>query len=435
MEAPATIVAVASPPGHAMRGIVRLSGPHALRIGGLDGDAPAGVVPVTLPWGAGRALAVVSRAPRSFTGEDCVELLLPGHPALLDEAVEACIARGARAAEAGEFAARSWLNGKRSIDEAEGIALAIAATGDAQLRAARRLQEGEAGRSVDGARDEVATLLALVEAGIDFTDQEDVVAIGGAALATRLGPIVAALQALHASPVAGALDRPLPWVVLAGPPNAGKSTLFNALLGRVRTVAANEAGTTRDAVPEPLLVDGHEVMLVDAPGLEQPRTALDAAMQEQARQAIARAALVLRCVPPGDPLPVAGPRELVVRTKADLLPGSAPAGQDVVSTGAREGIGLDRLRAAITMHLAQAQATESGEGAALLPRHRALVDAAILELEAAAGRSRHGGASLPDAELVAAHLRSALDALGAIGGSVTPDDVIGLVFARFCVGK
>ena len=91
MEAPATIVAVASPPGHAMRGIVRLSGPHALRIGGLDGDAPAGVVPVTLPWGAGRALAVVSRAPRSFTGEDCVELLLPGHPALLDEAVEACI--------------------------------------------------------------------------------------------------------------------------------------------------------------------------------------------------------------------------------------------------------------------------------------------------------------------------------------------------------
>ncbi len=432
MEASATIVAVASPPGHGLRGIVRLSGSASLRICGLASDLRAGVAPCVLPWDGSRALAVVSRAPRSFTGEDCVELLLPGHPELLDEAVRACIERGARGAEPGEFAARSWLHGKRSIDEAEGIALAIAATSDAQLRAAQRLQQGEAARAVDAARDGVATLLALVEAGIDFTDQEDVVAIGGRTLADRLGPIVTNLRTLHATPVAGAIERPAPWVVLVGPPNAGKSSLFNALLGHERTVASPLAGTTRDAVPEPVSVAGQEVMLVDAPGIEPPRTALDAAMQEQARQAIARAALSVRCVPPGDELPAAAPHELVVLTKKDEG-GSAPPG--TIVTSAHRGVGLDALRAELATRLGSAAASESAEGAALLPRHRAAIDAAIDELDAAARRACEGGASLPDAELVAAHLRAGLDALGSIGGSVTPDDVIGLVFARFCVGK
>ncbi|MDI9409919.1 MAG: 50S ribosome-binding GTPase [Bacteroidia bacterium] len=432
MEASATIVAVASPPGHGLRGIVRLSGSASLPICGLSLDLPAGVVRCVLPWNGSSALAVVSRAPRSFTGEDCVELLLPGHPALLDDVVSACIARGARAAEPGEYAARSWLHGKRSIDEAEGIALAIAATSDAQLRAAQRLQQGEAARAVDAARDGAAMLLALVEAGIDFTDQEDVVAIGGRALADRLGPIVTNLRTLHATPVAGAIERPAPWVVLVGPPNAGKSSLFNALLGQERTVASPLAGTTRDAVPEPVSVGGQEVMLVDAPGIEPPRTALDAAMQEQARQAIARAALSVRCVAPGDELPAAAPHELVVLTKMDEG-GSAPHG--MIVTSAHRGVGLDALRAELATRLGSAAASESTEGAALLPRHRAAIDAAIDELDAAAKRARKGGASLPDAELVAAHLRAGLDALGSIGGSVTPDDVIGLVFARFCVGK
>lgn len=432
MEASATIVAVASPPGHGLRGIVRLSGAASLPICGLSLDLPAGVVPCVLPWNGSSALAVVSRAPRSFTGEDCVELLLPGHPALLEDAVRACIARGARAAEPGEYAARSWLHGKRSIDEAEGIALAIAATSDAQLRAAQRLQRGEAARAVDDARDGVATLLALVEAGIDFTDQEDVVAIGGRALADRLGPIVMGLRALHATPVAGAIERPVPWVVLVGPPNAGKSSLFNALLGLERTVASPHAGTTRDAVPEPISVGGQEVMLVDAPGIESPRTALDAAMQEQARQAIARAAVIVRCVPPGASVPEVASHELIVHTKRDDG-GIAPPG--TIATSAHRGHGLDALRAGIAARLGSAQASESAEGAALLPRHRAAIDAAIDELDAAATRAREGGASLPDAEFVAAHLRAGLDALGTIGGSVTPDDVIGLVFARFCVGK
>ena len=432
MEASATIVAVASPPGHALRGIVRLSGPDALEICGLPVDARAGVVRCVLPWSGMPALAVVSRAPRSFTGEDCVELLLPGHPALLDEAVRSCIERGARGAEPGEFAARSWLNGKRSIDEAEGIAMAIAATSDAQLRAAQRLQQGEAAQAVNAIRDSVATLLALVEAGIDFTDQEDVVAIGGVALADRLEPIVANLRALHATPVAGALEQPLPWIVLAGPPNAGKSSLFNALLGHERTVASPHAGTTRDAVPEPMSVGGQEAMLVDAPGIESPRSALDAAMQEQARQAMARASLIVRCVPPGDELPAAAPHELVVLTKMDDG-GIAPPG--TIATSAQRGHGLDALRAELATRLGSTQASASAEGAALLPRHRAAIDASIVELQSAATLARAGRAALPDAELVAAHLRAGLDALGSIGGSVTPDDVIGLVFARFCVGK
>jgi len=432
MEAPATIVAVASPAGHSLRGIVRLSGSASLPICGLSPDLPAGVVRCVLPWNGWWALAVVSRAPRSFTGEDCVELLLPGHPILLDDAVRACIARGARAAEPGEYAARSWLHGKRSIDEAEGIALAIAATSDAQLRAAQRLQRGEAARAVDAARDGVATLLALVEAGIDFTDQEDVVAIGGRALADRLGPIMTSLRALHATPVAGATERPAPWVVLVGPPNAGKSSLFNALLGRERMVASPQAGTTRDAVPEPVAVGGQEVMLVDAPGIEPPRTALDAAMQEQARQAIARAAVVVRCVPPGASVPATAVHELIVLTKMDDG-GHAPRG--AIATSAHRGLGLDDLRTALADRLGSALSSESAEGAALLPRHRAAIESSIAQLESAATIAGAGGSGLPDPELVAAHLRAGLDALGSIGGAVTPDDVIGLVFARFCVGK
>jgi tRNA modification GTPase len=432
MEVSATIVAVASPPGHGLRGIVRLSGSASLVICGLSPESRAGVVPCVLPWDDSAALAVISRAPASFTGEDCVELLLPGHPELLDNAVRACIVRGARAAEPGEYAARSWLNGKRSIDEAEGIAMAISATSDAQLRAAQRLRQGEAAHAVDASRDGVATLLALVEAGIDFTDQEDVVAIGGIALAQGLEGIVERLQALHAAPVAGVLERPVPWVVLVGPPNAGKSSLFNALLGLERMVASPQAGTTRDAVPEPMSVGGQEVMLVDAPGIELPRTVLDAAMQEQARQAIARAAVIVRCVPPGDRLPVASSHELVVLTKMDDG-GSAPHG--AIATSAHRRSGLDALRAELATRLGSAAASESAEGAALLPRHRAAIDAAIAQLQSSIALARKGGAVLPDAELVAAHLRTGLDALGSIGGSVTPDDVIGLVFARFCVGK
>lgn len=432
MEASATIVAVASPPGHALRGIVRLSGPKSLAICGLALDLNAGVVRCALPWSGSCALAVISRGPRSFTGEDCVELLLPGHPALLDDTVRACIERGARAAEPGEFAARSWLHGKRSIDEAEGIALAISATSDAQLRAAQRLQRGEAAQAVHAARDGVATLLALVEAGIDFTDQEDVVAIGGRALADRLEPIVANLRMLHATPVAGAIDRPLPWVVLVGPPNAGKSSLFNALLGHERTVASPHAGTTRDAVPEPMSMGGQEAMLVDAPGIESPRSALDAAMQEQVRQAMERASLIVRCVPPGVDRPAVASRELIVLTKMDDGSG-APDG--AIATSAHQGHGLDALRSEVATRIWSAHTSESAEGAALLPRHRAAIEAAITELHSAATLARPGHAGLADAELVAAHLRSGLDALGSISGSVTPDEVIGLVFAKFCVGK
>lgn len=427
--------------------MVRLSGDQALTVCGLPASTRPGVIACTLPWDGLRALALVYRAPSSFTGEDTVELLLPGHPVVLERTILACIERGARGAEPGEFTARSWMNGKRTLDEAEGIALAIAATSDAQLAAARRLQGGEAGRSVESARDGLSMLLSLVEAGIDFTDQEDVVAITGAALADRLEPIVAALRRLDGHAVAAALERPLPWVVFAGAPNAGKSSLFNAMLGRVRTVASGEAGTTRDAVGEPISIDGQEVLLVDAPGTAPPTSSLEAAMQEQARQAIARAALVLRCVPPGGEEPERGERDLIVRTKCDLLaradggavPPADARGDHAVAgpmlTSATQGIGLEQLKATIGDRLAEPITTEAAEGLALLPRHQSAIRVALRDVEEAQERAQPHRAGLPDAELVAAHLRQALDALGSIAGAVTPDDVIGLVFARFCVGK
>ncbi len=454
MEATTTIVAVASPPGWSTRGMVRLSGPHAREIVALA-DAGAGVHRIvlggaTLPTsGHDRdgsraadqpaplqiadelpAIAIVCRAPRSFTGEDTVELLLPGNPHLLSRVVAWCLSRGAHAAQGGEFSARAWLNGKRSLDESEGIAAAIAATTDAHLRAARRLQRGDAGREVEHARDALAALLALVEAGIDFTDQEDVIAIGGSALATRLGAVRDELCAVEARPRQDA-SRAAPWVVLAGATNAGKSSLFNALVGRERAVEASVAGTTRDLLPEPIPVGTTEVMLVDTPGEEPAVTTLDQAMQEQRAAAVARASLVLRCVSVDDrPAPLA-PREMLVRTKGDRPHQCS----DGVVTSARTREGLEALRALIAHAIADSAASEEAEVSALLPRHANAVARALDAIDEVIARTRDQGDGLKDAELIAAVLRSALNDLGSIAGHIAPDDVIGLVFASFCVGK
>ena len=447
-----TIAAIASPPGRAHRAIIRIAGPRALdalrrvldtapqrpgthavrlRLPQADPARP----PLTLP-----ALCLLARAPRSYTARDAAELLIPGNPRLAERVLAALLGGGTRGATPGEFSLRAHLAGRLTLAQAEGVARLIAAERDDELAAARELLSGEAGARHASMADRLIELLALVEAGIDFTDQEDVVAITperlDAGLAELQHDIAAALgtgdhAARESTPVA----------VLAGPPNAGKSTLFNALLGRTRAVVADLAGTTRDAIAEPLdLTDQHPgmaaVTLVDLAGLGDAADApdqadqADQAAQRHARDHVARADLVILCDPAGrfaaaaDLIPPGTPT-IRVRTKADRAIDHADPRADAAPVCALDGSGLAALRRAIAD---AALGARSGGAAALVPRHRRA-------LAQAAGAVADARAAADEPELAAGAMRTALDALGELTGRVSPDDVIGRVFATFCVGK
>ncbi|MCE9589164.1 MAG: 50S ribosome-binding GTPase [Planctomycetes bacterium] len=451
-----TIVAVSSPPGRSRRGLVRLSGNRTLSVLreiGVCGTTDRLLRPVRLSADglALPALCVTFRGPASYTGQDMAELQMPGHPALLDRLLHAALRRGARLAEPGEFTFRAFLAGKLDLTQAEGVAATIAAVSDAQLAAASMLREGMLGRVASDMVHQLADTLALVEAGIDFTDQEDVVPISPAALDARLETILGRLtDLLSRSRSWGALEA-LPHVVLAGAPSTGKSTLFNALLGRRRAVISDTPGTTRDALREPLTLDAPgggrcEVMLVDVAGLDTPAGALDREAQAIARRTIERADLLLLIDDGGgysfSPMidtekKTPPPNAIRVRTKSDLLSARPAIANADVSVIAPTGVGLSELRRLIAARLADRLSASTEHSLALQPRHEASLRAAVARLRETREslRSQLAGHALGHAELVADLLRSGLDELAALGGVMTPDDVIGRVFATFCVGK
>lgn len=462
------IVAIASPPGRSLRGIVRLSGRGTLEligecVRGLEGEriCDRGIWRARLGLGDSElpVLVLVMPGPHSYTGEDSAEIQLPGNPALLQRVMQGLIdaAEGlqahARPAEGGEFTARAFLNGRISLTQAEGVAATIAAQSDAELRAAGMLRSGALGRLAHELADELAGALALVEAGIDFTDQEDVVAITPGDLHDRLMELQRRIQ--------GQLDRSvgmerleaIPWVVLVGPPNAGKSTLFNALLGRERAVVSSVAGTTRDVLTEPLRIETEhgaaEVMLVDLAGMEQVNLLADGhslrvMMQRVARDAVERAELIVACRAADQAeeegqvgaLEGAGATPVIrVLTKCEQAEGRA--GSFEVAVSAHTGAGLDDLRRAIAGQLADRAVSLAADVFALTPRHEAALRAAhdnIAEALILLGPVRDER-SLDEPELVAASMRAALNDLAALAGDITPDDVLGRVFATFCVGK
>lgn len=418
----------------------------------LDGDRwRRGVFPVRIVLPDNRALpalALIFPAPRSFTGEDTVELAVPGNPHLCRRLLARLADLGARGAEPGEFTARAFLNGRLSVEQAEGVGLAIAARSAEQLDAAERLISGETGAEYRRMTDDLAQALALVEAGIDFTDEEDVVAISPDDLIERLDGLCARVESILAGAAGGETPSAEPVVVLAGAPNAGKSTLFNALLGRMRSVVSDEPGTTRDAIAERLDLSAEfpgadvGVTLVDPAGLDaalSQRGDVDRASQEAARTQLARADLVIVCDPEGRfDSPGAIPPDSVtlrVRTKADL-PSSTGIAGDGESLGvcALDGWNLGALRRAIADAARQAR---GGGELTLLPRHHRALDEALRELRQARERVAGDAArrALSEPEVAASSLRRGLDALGAIAGRVPPDDVIGRIFATFCIGK
>lgn len=459
-----TIVAVSSPAGRSSRAIIRLSGPHAdAALARLSRTDRAQLKParefhaVKLDFGAPDplpCLAVRFAEPRSFTGEAMVELQIPGNPALVDRVLRACLAvDGVRLAQPGEFSFRAYLRGKIDLTQAEGIAATIAAQTDAQLAAAALLRKGRLGDLAAALVQQVAEALALVEAGIDFTDQDDVVPIAPRDLTARVSQSMDQLaEVLQKSRSWGTL-RTLPRVVLVGAPSSGKSTLFNALLGADRAVTSHAPGTTRDVLEEtidlpatPASPIASQAALLDIAGLDTPQGELEGDIQSAAREAMASADLLL-LVTPADAARRFVPETdhaqskpvIEVLTKCDLIrvaPLESPQ-RAAIAVSAQKNLGLDALRESIADHLAGAAGSLAAESLALQPRHEESLRAAHAALAQAMSQitpqseNRH----LSRPEVIAGSLRLALDSLACLGGTMTPDDVIGLVFARFCVGK
>ena len=439
-----TIVAIATAPGPGGVGIVRLSGPQARRIAEAMCHKPLA------PRYARHArfldaggetiddgIALVFAAPASFTGEDVAELQAHGSPVLLQQLVARCIALGARQARPGEFSERAFLNGKLDLAQAEAIADLIAA-GDAQAaRAARRSLDGVFSQRVEALMDAVLAIRVHVEAAIDFAD-EPLDTLGGAALRGRLDVAIAQLAQLQGEAERGQKLRDGLHVVLVGPPNAGKSSLLNALAGSERAIVTEIAGTTRDLLRETIRLDGVELTLVDTAGLREAGDAIEAEGIRRARSEVARADLALAVLDARDPeagrAAVAGgiagvPRVLWLHNKADLLPQPAIAGgPDHLAVSARTGLGLEALHRRLR---ALSGAGEAGEGAfSARARH-------VQALSRAADALADAGRELEAErlELAADGLAQAHSALGDIGGRLSADGLLGHIFSSFCIGK
>ncbi|MEM1212706.1 MAG: GTPase [Planctomycetota bacterium] len=456
-----TIVAVSSAPGRSPRAIIRCSGRQTPHIADqlLRGDAASAVlskprqlqrVALQPPLPPLPALAVRFTAPNSFTGQDVLELQLPGNPALLTQTLGAFTDAGARPAEPGEFTARAFMLGKLDLTEAEGVAATIAAESTAQLRAAGDLRRGRLASLTDSLTDRLANLLALVEAGIDFTDQDDVVPITPADLHQQLTELHQQLATrLSESQPWSALES-LPRVVLAGAPSTGKSTLFNALLDRPRALTDAAPGTTRDRLAEPLQLPAldhlpaAEALLIDIAGLDTPTGALDRDIQSLAQSTLAEADLILRITDGYAPLPNTPPTTptLDLHTKADNADSIDVTSHIAHRTShipisAHTGRNLDTLRQAIAHALRHRLSHSAADRLTLQPRHQQALTAtrdAVHDALTALSPSRNAP-SLDAPELIALPLRDALDHLAALTGRLTPDDIIGRVFATFCVGK
>lgn len=441
-----TIVAIATAPGAGGVGMLRVSGPQALRIAvdlGCPPLQPRHAHYARFRDAAGEVLddgiALYFPNPRSFTGEDVVELQGHGSPVVLQQLVARCIALGARQARPGEFSERAFLNGKLDLAQAEAIADLIAASDTRAARAARRSLDGVFSRRVEDAGEQLVRLRIHVEAAIDFAD-EPLDTLGGDQVRQGLGEVMRALITLRDDAERGRRLRDGLHAVLVGPPNAGKSSLLNALAGSERAIVTDIAGTTRDTLRETIRIDGLELTLVDTAGLREGGDAIEREGMRRARAEMQRTDLAIIVVDARDPqaghAAVADaiaevPLQLWIHNKSDLLE-ALPADIDanVVHVSAATGQGLERLHTRLR-ELASGSAGDSVEGEfSARARHVEAITLAIGHAERAESELVH-----EHLELAAEELRLAHEALGEITGRMSADDLLGRIFSSFCIGK
>jgi tRNA modification GTPase len=441
-----TIVAIATAPGAGGVGIVRLSGPQAQAIAARIGGRP--LQPRRAHYVRFRdeqaqllddGIALAFPAPHSFTGEDVVELQAHGSPVVLRQLVALACRLGARHARAGEFSERAFLNGKLDLAQAEAIADLIAAADVRSARAARRALDGVFSTRVHAVADRLLALRVHVEAAIDFAD-EPIDTLGGAAVRQGLETAHAALLTLIADAERGRRLRDGLHAVIVGPPNAGKSSLLNALAGSERAIVTDVAGTTRDVLRESVHLDGLELTLVDTAGLREGGDAIEREGMRRAREELQRAdiALVVLDATALDAGRAAVadaiaevPKRLWVHNKADLLdPSDVIDTHDTVHVSAMRGQGLPILQQALHA-LVGMGAPEGSEGEfTARARHVTALHLAVTHLALAQDCVRH-----EQLELAAEELRLSHDALGQITGVVSADDLLGHIFSTFCIGK
>ncbi len=439
-----TIVSPATPPGTGGVAIVRLSGDEVARIGtAMLGELPPArearyrVFRDRTGERIDEGLALYFPGPKSFTGEDVLELHGHGGPVLVAMLVRAAIELGARQAEPGEFSKRAFLNGRIDLAQAEAIADLVAAGSEQAARAALRSLDGDFSTAVHALVDALTGTRLYVEAAIDFPEEE-IDFLGDAALEARLDDCEARFDALSRDARRGRLLRDGYQVVLVGRPNAGKSSLMNRLSGEETAIVTEIAGTTRDILRETLNIDGLVVELVDTAGLRDDPDRVEQEGIRRAREALARADACLWVQdatsaesPAEEPIPPAA-KLSIVRNKIDLTgeePGVVPGEPPTISVSAATGDGIDALRLYLKE---QAGVGDLGEGVyTARRRHLDAIDRARARF--AAGREALETARA--GELLAEELREAQDALAEITGEFTPDDLLGRIFSEFCIGK
>ena len=440
-----TIAAIATAPGAGGVGIVRLSGARARAIAEAITGTP--LTPRHAHYARFAAangeilddgIALYFKSPASYTGEDIVELQSHGSPVVLEQLVQRCVELGARRARPGEFSERAFLNGKLDLAQAEAVADLIAAADANAARAARRALEGEFSRRVEALAADVLVIRVHVEAAIDFAD-EPIDTLGGAQLRARFTNAAQSLDGLLRAAERGRRLRDGLHAVIVGPPNAGKSSLLNALAGSERAIVTDIAGTTRDLLHEVVRIDGVELTLVDTAGLREGGDAIEREGMRRARDELARADLALVVLDARDVETgrnavtdaIAGvPRQLWIHNKSDLLRAAAPFDTgERLHVSARTGAGLEALHARLRV-LAQGEG-EAGEGA-FTARARHVDALRQAQSEQALAREQLDHDAL---DLAAESLRHAHDALGEITGHVRADDLLGHIFSSFCIGK
>jgi tRNA modification GTPase len=445
-----TIVAISTPPGHAGLGVVRLSGPAAREIASTFLTFPS--AHHWAPWAAALAhladdhgdtidqvVVTFFAAPRSYTAEDVIEIACHGSPVVLRHCVDRALAAGARLAEPGEFTLRAFINGRIDLPQAEAVRDLIEATTLHQAKVAAQQIEGSISRAIRPVKDRLLELIALLEAGIDFAD-DDVSVASVPEILNRLEPIQAGLTALIDSFSYGRLVHDGIALAIVGRPNVGKSSLFNRLLQQERAIVTDIPGTTRDTISESAQLEGIPVRLIDTAGIREGAEIVERLGIERSYQAMADADITIVVLDLSAPLhaddealigkAASQGRSIVVGNKADL-PRQLTSELDLIETSAATGAGMDSLRRRIVQAIAPNGVASPQSGFITSLRHERL----LKESRDAVGKARDAAfVGLPH-ELLLLDCYAALQPIDALTGATTADDILNRIFSTFCIGK